>query len=189
MPPEANQQTDPNTNQNQQDPQPGGETPPDTATSQSSLVYDSWIDQQDPQVVTMIDDHYSGLTKALGAERADRKALKKELDTLADKLEGDHQQTIRTMSDNLASAELKAAFFEDAIKSGVKNVPMAYAVAVQFDLFDRRGVVDFDEMRKNYPELFAVTGNISMGAGAGLNSPAPKGSDMNQMIRKAAGRP
>ena len=163
----------------------GSETPPAGAP----VTFDSWYATQPAEVRGMVDGHISGLKTALVSERNERSKFEKDLRDAAKKLEQGRelQSQLTGMADKLSEASTRADFYEAAHASGVSNLKLAYLVATQDDLINKQGRVDFDAMRKTYPELFnpaqkALVGN----AGAGTNPPA-KPFDMNDFIRRAAG--
>jgi len=162
----------------------------ENAVSGQPQKYESWFENQTPELQGLITEHHDGLHKALKAERGNRRGLEKQLRELSETMEGEHQATLKTMADNLRQEEVKSQFYEDAQRAGVKNLRLAYAVAVQDNLFDRRGLVNFEDMQKVYPELFGVvvsgTRNLA-GAGTGSNH-VPAKKTMDDLIRGKLGR-
>lgn len=157
------------------------------------LVFDAWIASQPDDVKTLLDTHTRGLKSALDSERDARKKVEKELRDLAANAEkdSDAQRQLTAMADQMSEADRKADFYEAAHAVGVSNLRLAYTVAVQDEMFDRRGQVNFDQMKQSYPELFVgekpnkkPAGN----AGAGTNGDQPAATGMNTFIRRAAGR-
>ena len=161
------------------------------AAHQEPLAFDRWIGEQDEAVKTMLDGHTSGLKSALESERENRKKLQKELRELAGKAkEGSEAQTqLTAMADRIEAADMKADFYEEAHAAGVSNLKLAFLVAQEEELFDRRGNVNFEQMKKDYPELFGGRPKVTAGnAGDGTGGTQPSGQDMNSFIRAASGR-
>ena len=162
------------------------------ATGGTPPTFETWLEAQAPEVKTLLDTHTQGLKSALDSERGTRKDMEKQLRDLAGKAEkGSEAQTELTkVADGLAEADRKTDFYEAAHAAGVNNLKLAYTVAVQDEMFDRRGGVNFEALKAAYPQLFGGTpaappGNA--GAGTGTQPPAPK-SGMNEFIRRQAGR-
>ena len=89
----------------------------------------------------------------------------------------------------MAVGNTKADFYEDAHEAGISNLKLAYHVATTEDLFDKRGNVDFDKMKENFPELFAKPPRKPQGgAGDGPGDNLGQKAGMSAWIRKEAGR-
>ena len=155
------------------------------------LVWDTFHDSLKPEAQALIATRESGLKTALSSERDARKTAEKDLRDVADKLEkgSQAQKDVLELADAVAAGTLKSDFYEDAHKSGVTNLKLAYLVAKDDDLFDKRGNVNFEKMKEANPELFGRKIIPDVGAGDGTGSrDMPKKVDMNAMIRKKAGR-
>jgi len=152
-------------------------------------VFDNWLDEQPDPVKNMLDGHTKGLKSALDSERDARKDLEKQVRDLADKSEkGSEAETKLTqLADQISEADQKADFYEAAHAAGVTNLKLAYLVATQDELFDRKGAVNFSSMKDSYPELFGGTKLPDGDAGSGRNG-QPDAKNMNDFIRKSAGR-
>jgi len=172
------------------------ETTTETTTEETGgekpQTFEAWLEGLTPEAKVLLDTHTAGLKSALDSERGTRKDLEKQVRDLAGKAEkGSEAQTELTrVADGLAEADRKTDFYEAAHAAGVNNLKLAYTVAVQDDMFDRRGGVNFEALKTAYPQLFGGTpaappGNA--GAGTGTQPPAPKGG-MNEFIRRQAGR-
>ena len=155
------------------------------------LTYDKWLANQPEEVQNLIGDHTNSLKSALDDERESRKKFETQLRDLAKKAEdgSEAQKRLEAMADQAAEADLKATFYEDAHKAGVSNLKLAYMVAKQDDLFDKRGNVNFEQLKKDYPELFGGGSKVPGNAGNGTDDDddKPRGG-MNAFIRKATGR-
>lgn len=159
-----------------------GEKPPAT--------FDSWLKDQPDEVKGLIEDHAHGLRTALENERAQRKTLEKQLKDAAKKFDKDSEErkSLDKISADLAEANRKTDFYDAAHKAGVTNLKLAWLAVVADELIDEKGAIDFDELRKSHPQLFASKAPIQpINAGSGANGGAPK-QTMNQLIRSAAGR-
>lgn len=168
-------------NTNEQQPNDGGETP----------TFEDWLGQQDEGVQGLVNDHITGLRSALQSEREQRRTFERELRDVARQLDEDSEarQQLETMANNLDASERRAEFYEAAHAAGVSNLRLAW-LAVQQDesLSDRRGNVNMTRFREQYPELFQARTTPPGQAGAGSQGNAPKSSNMNNIIRTAAGR-
>lgn len=150
------------------------------------LVYDNWIDEQKKEVQELISENTSGLKKALKSERENRSDLEKTLKKLA-KAEKISPEDLEKVTIKLEAQNQKADFYEQASGEGISNLKLAFIVVVQDDLFDRRGNVDFKELKEAYPELFSGKRSPSGHGGEGNNDqPGGNKSDFNTVLR--AGR-
>lgn len=140
---------------------------------------------------TMYTEHTQGLRSALDDERKQRKTLSKQLrDATAELEEGSQaRDALEALQANLDEAEARADFAEDAVKEGITNPRLAWLAAQQIDAFDRRGNVDWTELKAQFPELFRKPTVPAANAGAGTSTPPKTGASMNQLIRQASGRP
>jgi len=169
------------------DPPPKETKPPEPAV----LNWETWHKTLPKEVQTLIADHESGLKTALGSERDARKTAEKDLRDVAKKLEegSEAQIEVLKLADDVAVGNTKADFYEDAHEAGISNLKLAYHVATTEDLIDKRGNVDFDKMKENFPELFTKpTRKPQGGAGAGAGDDLGQKAGMNAWIRSQAGR-
>ena len=154
------------------------------------LVFDSWLGSQDKKVQEMLDGHIKGLKSALNDERTGRKELEKQLRELAGKAEkgSEAEKKLLEMADKQAEADRRTDFYDAAHAAGVSNLKLAYLAAVQDDLFDKRGLVNFEEMKKGYPELFGEKPKPKGNAGSGTGDEGNLGgkTDMDDFIRSRA---
>ena len=164
-----------------------GETPGGGA-GKEKITYDTWVGDQSEEVVSLIEGNTAGLTSALHSEREARKGLEANLKEAAGKAEGETKVKLEAMAAEMAAVEQRADFFVDAQAAGITNLKLAHTVAVQDELIDRKGRVNFKQMKTDYPELFGVKPATPKGhGGSGNNSPV-EGSDMNNFIRRSAGQ-
>jgi len=159
------------------------------------IVYEDWFKAQPEHVKKAIDLHTTGLKTALDSERTSRGNLEKQVRELATKAEkGSEAQTQLTqLADQLQGETQRSDFFEAAHTAGVTNLKLAYVVCQTDELFDKKGNVDFDQLKKKYPELFGrvIVQNgkrVKGGAGEGSDQNIQKSGDMNSFIRRASGR-
>lgn len=161
------------------------------SSSDNGLTYETWHESLPQEQKTLIANHTQSLKGALDSERETRKGLEKQVRDLAKKADaGSETQTQLTkLADDLQAADRKADFYEAAHTAGVKNLKLAFTVAVADEMFDKHGRVNFDEMKKSYPELFLGKTTPAGNAGDGTHQNHPAGSnDMNALIRRRAGR-
>lgn len=136
------------------------------------------------------EQHTQGLQSALKAERQQRQDLAKQLREATGQLEAGSKarQDLEALQQQLEDAQRRADFATEAGGHGVANVKLAYLAAQEFDLFDRRGNVDWPALQKAAPELFAQPAPARGNAGSGTQAPPSPQQDMNAWIRRAAGR-
>jgi hypothetical protein len=137
-------------------------------------------------------NHIKGLKSALQSERQGRQDMARQLREATQQLEAGSE--IRAQFEQLTvqaeAAEKRATFYEEAQGQGVANLRLAWLAAQEMDVFDRRGNVDWEGLREQFPELFRQTqvSSTSRGnAGAGTAGTTPSSKDMTAMIRRAAG--
>jgi hypothetical protein len=159
-------------------------------TESEILTFDAWHETLPDDQKALIAGHTKGLKSALDSERESRKSLEKQLRDLAKSAEkGSEAQTQLTkLADDLQASDRKAEFYEAAHAAGVKNLKLAYTVAVSDEMFDKHGRADFAEMKKIYPELFGATTNVRGDAGSGTDKKTKPSGGMNEFIRSSAGR-
>jgi hypothetical protein len=166
----------------------GGATPPAGGATPPS--FEDWIKGQDEAVKGVISTRFAALENTVKATRDERDAFQRQIKELLPKAEkgSEYEKTLLEMKANLETAEKRATFIEEAVKPeiGCRNPKAAYVLAVAEQLFDRRGFPDWNAIKTAYPELFGRPGAPG-NAGDGTDQPPAK-SDMNTMIRRAAGR-
>jgi len=138
------------------------------------------------------EEHTKGLKSALQSERDKGKDLAKKLKELSAKAEegSELKSKIDSMSSELEAATTRAEFILEAVKPeiGCTNPELAWIVAEKAEAIDRRGRVNWELLKKDFPELFGKKSPPKGGAGDGTGNSPPKGKDMNDWIRAAAGR-
>jgi hypothetical protein len=147
---------------------------------------------QPEPIKTLITEHEKGLRSALDSERVSRGELEGQLREAAKKLaakEPEMQKVLTEMADKVAEHDRRADFYDAAHAAGVTNLKLAYVVAVQDELFDKKGNVNFETLKGKYPELFAGKAQPPKGnAGAGTGGDGRPAVGMNEIIRRASGR-
>lgn len=164
------------------------DAPPSQDTPQS---FEDWLKDQPDAIKSLYGTHTSGLRSALQKERDDNKALTKQLKELGGKLEegSEARKAIDDITQKLEVESSRADFYEEAAGKGVADLKLAWlAIQAEEDL-SHRGKVDFDALKERHPQLFTQQPPIPRGnAGSGAGQHPGGGSDMNTLIRKAAGR-
>jgi len=167
-----------------------GDEKPADKQEKTPLEWDAFHGSLPEEAQNLIATHEGGLKTALETERDSRGQLEKDLKDVAGELEkgSDAQKEVLKLADKVAAGDRKIDFYEDAQKAGISNFKLAYHIAKDDDLFDKRGNVNFEKMKESYPELFtkkkAPPADGGEGTGGGL--PGEK-VDMNALIRKKAG--
>lgn len=162
-----------------------------SSNTEPGLEYESWLEKQSADVKVLLEGHVRGLKSALDSEREGRKKLEREIRDLAGKAEKGSQAEaqLTQVADKIAEGDRKAEFYEAAHAAGVTNLKLAYLAAVQEDMFDKHGRVNFEAMRQTYPELFGGAKKPPAGTAGNGTRNAPDGHQgMNDFIRAAAGR-
>lgn len=156
-----------------------------------SLAWKPWHDALPKEAQELIATRESGLKTALGTERDARADAEKELRKAAKELEkgSDAEANLLKAADDLAASTTKSEFYEDAHKAGVTDLRLAYIVAKEEELIDKRGNVDFDKLKEAHPSLFGKKRVVDSSAGEGTDTlPDGQKKDMNAFIRGAAGK-
>ena len=154
-------------------------------------TWDKFLETQSPEVRKLHDDNTAGLKNALTSERQQRKDLEAQLREAAAKAEegSEAKKLLTEQADTLQGLEDQAAFYDDAHTQGVTNLKLAWMAAQETDAFDRKGNVNWELLKTQFPELFSKSTVPPGDAGRGTQGP-PDGDekDMNKYIRAAAGR-
>jgi len=151
------------------------------------LTYDTFVSGQSEEVKTLLEENVTGLKSALESERDARGDLEKKVREVAKEAEGEAKEKLEALANELKAADQKADFFVAAQAVGVSNLKLAYIVAIDEELFDRRGNVNFEKMKADYPELFGEKPKTPKGYGGSGQTPPDAGTDMNKRIRRKAG--
>jgi len=173
------------------DQKPEDKKPAEKPAEVEEVKWETWHDALPEPAKKLVADHVSGLKTALASERDARGTAEEDLRKVAADLEkgSDAQKKVLKLADDVAAGDRKADFYEDAHKASVTNLKLAFHIATTEDLFDKRGIVDFEKMKKDYPELFGKKKIPDGSAGDGTDGKPPGGEpDMNYLIRRKAGR-
>ena len=163
-----------------------------TNTKEDPQDWDAWLEGQPDAVKKLYGEHTAGLQSALKSERQQRGELSGQLQEASKKLEegSEAKKLLDEQVSKLEEAEQRAAFYEDAVtpEIGCSNPKLAYLAAKDVGAFDQRGNVNWNALKKQFPELFKKkTAKGNAGDGAGGEAPEG-GKDMNAFIRQATGR-
>lgn len=172
------------------DPKPTGDKPKEVDKVKDTLTFEKWHDGQNDEVKGLIKGHVTGLKTSLATERDARTEAEKSVRDLADKAEkgSEAQAELTKLADNLAESNQKLEFYEQAHEAGITNIKLAFIVAREEDLINKRGAVNFEKMKETYPQLFSKTRTPDGDAGDGTEEkPKPK-AGMNEALRAAAGK-
>ena len=179
MPNENNGQGDPGENQ-----QGGDGTSPES--------WETWLESQSEEVRALYEEHTSGLRSALQGERQQRSDLARQLREATAALEegSEARTTLEQVTAELEVTERRAEFYEQATRPeiGCANVRLAYLAAQEIDAFDRRGNVNWERLKEQFPELFKQTRAPAGNAGTGTQASPGGDGGMNAIIRRATGR-
>lgn len=170
-------------------PEDGQQTSNGDGQQQAPLDFEAWLRGQDDSVKGLLDGHVKGLKTALDSEREARKGFEKQVRELATKVElgSEAQKQLTAMAEQIQASERRQSFYDEAHTQGVSNLKLAYLAATDAGLIDDRGRVNWEQMKKTFPQLFGAVGSLPKGnAGAGTQTPPGK-VDMNKIIRRAAG--
>lgn len=155
------------------------------------LEWDAWHDALPEEAQKLVATRESGLKTALASERDARSTAEKDLRDVAGELEkgSDAQKKVLKLADDVASGTIKTDFYEEAHDAGVTNLKLAFVVAKEEELFDKRGNANFTKLKESFPELFGKKQVADGNAGEGTGSGQVKGKvTMNELIRAKAGR-
>ena len=159
--------------------------------AEKQQTFEGWYKALPADAQGLVDDHVDGLRSALNTERGERKSLEKRLKEIQKQADegGDVKAQLQQISDEMSAATARATFFEAAHAADVKNLRLAWLAANDAGLVDKKsGAVDFAELRKVAPELFATKTLPPANAGAGARQSGVAKPGMNDFLRAATGR-
>jgi DNA anti-recombination protein RmuC len=164
----------------------GGGTP-----QNQELTFDGWIAQQDDAVRGLLDGHTSGLKTALQSEREQRSRLQSELKKVTRELEEgtDARKQLEGISARLEEVETQNAAYETLTAAGASNLRLAWMAAQSSGAIDKRGNIQLETLKAEFPELFKKNATPPPGnAGSGQTNGLPAGNaSMDDIIRRRAG--
>jgi hypothetical protein len=157
--------------------------------NQTEIRFDEFIKTQPKEVQEAFEKHTQGLKTALGSEREQRGALEKQLKDALSKAEkgSELEKSLNEALAKLDVANMRATFAEEANKPeiGCLNPANAFIIATARELFDKRGNVNWDALKKEAPELFVKSGEGGAGQGTGGKLGTP--TTVDDIIRNQAG--
>jgi len=155
-------------------------------------TWEAFLEAQSDEVKALADSHIKGLRSALSSERDQRKDLASQLQDAAKKLDkgSEAQKALEEVAGKLDAANQRADFYAEAGKPeiGCSNAKLAYIAAQEVGAFDSRGNVNWDTLKKDFPELFKQKPVAKGNAGNGAGQTGGGKTGMNEFIRAAAGR-
>ena len=154
-----------------------------------TLTFEKWSESLTDEQKALMETHTKGLKGALDSERTNAANLAKQIKELSAKAEkgSELEKSLAELNSKLEDQNSYVEFLEEAGKAGVSNVKLAWIAVKQDGLIDSKGWVNFDSLKKDYPELFGEKQKSSGDAGAGAGGSGGK-LDMNTIIRHAAGQ-
>jgi DNA repair exonuclease SbcCD ATPase subunit len=169
---------------------PGGQQTDSQQPAQDAVTWESILSELPDEHKGLYEQHVSGLKNALEGEKERRRELSERLQDATSQLEAGSE--IRTqleqLTQQLKEAERRADFVEQSMAQGVINNRLAYLAAQEVGAFDRRGNVNWQTLKEQFPELFkqpiAPRGNAGNGTGT---PPSGGGPDIDAIIRARAG--
>lgn len=168
------------------------ETVTDQAEAQPAqeLTWDSWLEQQDETVKSLLDSHTKGLKSALESERTGRKDLARRVAELSQQAETGTE--LRTQLDKLTgdldSMNARQSFYEQAHGMRVVDLKSAFVLARESGLVNNQGQTDWKAFQEQHPYMFERAQVPRANAGSGTSTPPPaQPADMNELIRRKAG--
>lgn len=177
------------------DTQDQGGTPADngggTPQNQETLTFDSWFATQDEAVKGLLDTHTNGLKSALQSERDQRGKLQGELKKVTKELEEgtEARKQLESITTKLDELETQNAVYETLTAAGITNLKLGWMAVQASGALDKRGNVNIETLKAEYPELFKKAAPPPGNAGSGQNNGLPAGNgSMDDYIRRAAGR-
>ena len=154
------------------------------------LVYENWLNKQPGEIQELVTRQQRALRDALVDERSRRKQLSASVKSLEAKTTGNAevQAELAAMRGQLKDAQQRTQFYESA-PSDVANPRLAFIAAKEIGAISEKGErVDWDQMRKEMPELFRKVSIPTANAGAGAKQDGAAGTSMNDFIRTALTR-
>lgn len=116
-------------------------------------------------------------------------ALKKreeEYKTLLSDTNKTAEEKLKTYEAQLQEERTRADFLTDAISHGVTDPRAAFAVVKEYKIADNKGRVNFEELKKAHPALFAQSGSTRSVAGATGDTGGGGKRNMTKLLRDAA---
>jgi len=180
----------PETGNTQDNTQPDTSGTTQEAGGETQATWEAILETLPEETRALYESHTQGLRSALESERRAHKDLAGQLREASQQAEaGSKLKTqLEQLENQLEEQTRKADFATEATGQGVANVRLAYLAAQEFDVIDRRGIIDWKKLQTAAPELFRQSQPARGNAGAGTAAPPTPAQDMNAFIRRAAGR-
>jgi len=160
------------------------------AASETQATWETILATLPEETQALYSTHVQGLRSARESERRAHRDLAGQLREASQQAEaGSKLKTqLEQLESQLEEQTRKADFATEATGQGVANIRLAYLAAQEFDVIDRRGIIDWKKLQVAAPELFRQSQPARGNAGAGTAAPPSPAADMNAFIRRAAGR-
>jgi len=158
--------------------------------SQQPLTWDTWHGALEKKKKKLIEEHTTGLRNALDIERNGKKELEKQLKAVQAKAEkgSEFEKQLADTLSALGQERRQRVFTESAMAAKATDVKLLWLAASSDKLVDDEGKADFENLKKQYPQLFQQKQQAPPShAGAGRGGQGG-GFNMNDAIRAAAGR-
>lgn len=166
--------------------------PPTTTPEEVPASFEVWLETQTDEIKSLYTQHTSSLRGALTSERDEKKNLARQLREASTQLEQGSQarQQLEEMSTKLETAEKYSTFLEESIAPDINCVrpKLAWMAMHEDNLTTRDGKPDWPALKQQYPELFRKQTPPPGNAGSGAGVVPPTTMNMNQIIRRSAGR-
>jgi hypothetical protein len=137
------------------------------------------------------DGQVTGLKTALGSERDERKADRKQFQTqLTDaiaKASGEAKAELEKISASLSESGTRSDFYADAHEAGAGDLRLAWAAVKEYELYDRKGNPDLEALKTKCPYLFQTAKPVvpHVGAGSGTAQKPAAAHDFDTNLRAA----
>ena len=171
------------------DPTPTGDKQKE-GESKEALTFEKWHEGQNDEVKGLLDGHVAGLKTSLATERDARGEAETAVRDMAKKAEkgSEAQAELTKLADTLSESNKQLEFYEQAHEAGITNIKLAYIAAKQDELINKRGIVNIEKLKENYPELFSKVRTPDGSAGDGTKEELNQKAGMNEALRAAGGR-
>lgn len=133
---------------------------------EAEVVFETWLKEQTANVQTAYEKHTTGLRTALQTERESRSQLQKTVRDLSKKADAGSEMAtqLTQLADDLALANSKLEFYEQASGRGIPYLDVAFRTAVDAGAIDAKGRINWQLLEERYPLIFTAQ-----------RPPAPKG--------------
>ncbi len=149
-------------------------------------------EDQQSIVTKLYEDKNKNLLNTVRATREERDTFAQQLRDAA-KTAGkgsDAEKLYTEQAEKLELANKRADFYEAASEHQCRNAKAAFKLATVDDLFDKKGMPDWDKIKEAAPELFGEVKSKPKGkggAGEGTDKTPAPARTFNDVIRSQAG--